>query len=44
MVNEAMRVECTDHLHALPNERTSERTGFANGFKPKTLLTRLGAM
>jgi transposase-like protein len=44
LLNEAMRVERASHLHAQPYERSVERTGSANGFKPKTLLTRLGEM
>jgi len=37
---------CAEHsavLQAQPFERTEARTGYANGFKPKTLTTRLGA-
>jgi transposase-like protein len=42
LLNEAMKVERSRHLQAQPHQRTSERTGFANGFKPKTMLTRSG--
>jgi putative transposase len=42
LLNEAMKVERSRHLQAQPHQRTSERTGFANGFKPKTMLTRTG--
>lgn len=42
LVNEAMIHERSQALKALPYERTDERTGHANGFKPKTLATRLG--
>jgi putative transposase len=42
LINEAMKVQRSRHLHAGAHERTPERTGFANGFKPKTLLTRSG--
>jgi transposase-like protein len=44
LINEAMKVERSRHLQALPNERTGERTGFANGFKPKTVLMRHGPL
>jgi transposase-like protein len=42
LVNEAMIQERSQALKALPYERTDERVGHANGFKPKTLATRLG--
>lgn len=42
LVNEAMRLERQQALQAQPYERTSARTGHANGFKDKTLTTRLG--
>jgi len=42
LVNEAMRVERSHVLQAQPYQRTEARTGHANGFKEKTLTTRLG--
>ncbi len=42
LINEAMRQERSQALQALPYERTDTRQGHANGFKPKTLVTRLG--
>lgn len=42
LVDEAMRRERAVALQAQPYERTSERQGHANGFKPKTLTTRMG--
>lgn len=42
LVNEAMFVERSSVLGAQPFERTDARKGYANGFKPKTLSTRLG--
>lgn len=42
LMNFAMRVDRADILGAQPYERTTERRGYANGFKPKTLRTRLG--
>jgi transposase-like protein len=42
LVNEAMRVERHQVLHAQPYERTDSRKGYANGYKPKTLASRLG--
>jgi hypothetical protein len=43
LVNEAMKAERNYALNARPYERTEERLGYANGFKPKTGATRLGA-
>jgi putative transposase len=42
MVNEAMKAERSDALNAAPYERSEERLGYANGFKAKTVATRLG--
>jgi putative transposase len=42
LVNAAMQVERQQYLAAEPYERCSERQGHANGYKPKTVKTRLG--
>jgi putative transposase len=42
LVNEAMRVERHQVLQAQPYERTDTRKGYANGYKPKTLSSRVG--
>ncbi|HVX56822.1 MAG TPA: IS256 family transposase [Candidatus Saccharimonadales bacterium] len=42
LVNEAMRQQRSQALQAQPYERTKTRQGHSNGFKPKTLETRLG--
>jgi transposase-like protein len=42
LVNEASRIERAQHLQAIPYERSAQRVGQANGYKPKTMLTRLG--
>jgi putative transposase len=44
LFNEAMICEREQALHAGAYQRTPERRGYANGFKPKTLDTRLGRM
>ena len=44
MLNEAMRLERIQVIEAKPYQRTESRRGYANGFKPKTLDTRLGAI
>ena len=42
LLNAAMQIERQKHLGAAPHERTEQRTGHANGYKDKTLSTRLG--
>ena len=37
-----MRIEREQHLCAAPFERTEQRQGYANGFKSKTVATRVG--
>lgn len=44
MLNEAMRIERAQVIGADPYERSERRQGYANGFKPKTIETRLGPM
>ena len=39
-----MRRERSEALKALPYERTEERQGYANGYKPKTVETRMGSV
>jgi transposase-like protein len=42
MVNEASKIERAQFIQAFPHERTAQRVDYANGYKPKTMLTRLG--
>jgi transposase-like protein len=42
LVNEASKIERSRFLSAQPYERSAERVDHANGFKPKTVLTRMG--
>lgn len=42
MVNEASKIERAQYLQAFPHERSTQRVDYANGFKPKTMLTRMG--
>lgn len=44
LVNEASKIERNHFLNARPHERTAERTDYANGFKPKTVMTRVGEL
>jgi transposase-like protein len=42
LLNEAMKIEREDVLAAGAYQRTPDRKGYANGFKPKTVDTRMG--
>ena len=42
--NEAMKLERSDFLRAVPHERTTDRRGYGNGFKDKTVRTRIGEL
>ena len=42
IINQAMKIEREQHLGAQLYERTEDRHGYANGYKPKTVNTRLG--
>lgn len=42
LINQAMQVERSKYLQAGEYERTEDRKGHANGFKPKTVKTRMG--
>ena len=42
LMNEAMQIERERHLNAKPYERSDERLGHSNGYKPKTVRTRVG--
>jgi transposase-like protein len=44
LINECMKVERQQALGVAPFERGDARRGQANGFKPKTLKTRIGAL
>lgn len=42
LVNTAMQAERENHLGVEPYQRSNERQGYANGYKPKTVQTRMG--
>lgn len=42
LINRAMQEERSKYLQAREYERTEERKGHANGYKPKTVKTRMG--
>lgn len=44
LLNEVMKIERAAVLNAAPYQRAEARTGYANGYKPKTIHTRLGEM
>ncbi len=44
LINEAMKAERSSVLNALPWERTENRTGHANGFKDKFVISKLGKL
>lgn len=44
LLNEVMKLERSAVLGAGPYQRSEGRTGHANGFKPKTVQTRVGAL
>ena len=44
LLNEAMKLERTDYMGAEPYQRTDQRRSYANGFKSKTVNSRLGKL
>ena len=44
VINAAMQTERQAYLQAAPYQRTPERQDYANGYKPKTVNTRMGAI
>ncbi len=44
LMNEAMKLERAEVLGAMPYQRTETRRGYANGFKSKTVNSRLGRL
>jgi transposase-like protein len=44
LLNSAMKVERDRFLGAGPHERSEERKGYANGYKPKEIQTRMGGL
>ena len=44
LMNAAMLLEREKHIGASPYQRGTERNGYANGFKPRTFQTGIGAL
>src|ERR671912_1888781 len=44
VLQELLEAEMTQHVGAAPHQRTEKRTGHRNGYKPRTLRTRVGTL
>jgi putative transposase len=44
VVQQILEAQVSDHLQAQPYERTEERRGYRNGYKPRSLTTRVGTL
>jgi len=44
VLNQVLEAEVTETLQAKSYERTEERQGYRNGFKPRTMATRVGRL
>jgi transposase-like protein len=44
VVNQVLAAQVSEHLQAEPYERTDERRGYRNGYKPRQLTTRVGTL
>src|SRR6056300_617199 len=44
LINEAMKAERSSALNAQPWQRTDSRKGYANGFKDKSVASKLGKL
>jgi putative transposase len=44
VVNQVLEAQVSEHVQAEPYERTEERRGYRNGYKPRQLTTRVGTL
>jgi transposase-like protein len=44
VVNQVLEAQMSEHVQAEPYERTEERRGYRNGYKPRQLTTRVGTL
>ena len=44
VLNQVLEAEVTETLQAKPYEGTEKRQGYRNGFKPRTMTTRVGRL
>lgn len=44
IINQVLEAQCTEHLKAEPYERSEDRQAYRNGYRPRTLYTRVGPL
>src|SRR5215510_5427377 len=44
ILNQVLEAQVSEQLRAAPYERTDERQGYRNGYKPRQLMTRVGTL
>jgi putative transposase len=44
VLNQVLEAQVSEELHAGPYERTDDRRGYRNGYKPRALTTRVGRL
>jgi putative transposase len=44
VLNQVLEAQVAEHVQAEPYERTQERRGYRNGYKPRQLTTRVGTL
>src|SRR5262249_59116542 len=44
VLNQVLEAQVAEHLQAEPYERTEERRGYRNGYKPRQFTTRVGTL
>lgn len=44
ILNQVLEAQVSEQLQAAPSERTDERQGYRNGYKPRRLTTRVGRL
>jgi putative transposase len=44
VLNQVLEAQVAEHLQAAPYERTEQRQGYRNGYKPRQLTTRVGTL
>ena len=44
VLNQVLEAQCTEQLKARPFERNEDRQGYRNGYRTRTLFTRIGPL
>lgn len=44
VLNQLLEAQVTDHLKAVPYERSEERQGYRNGYRTREMKTRVGPL